>query len=176
MSSGDSLTVLLAGVVNPPAGTVSDFTVSTSSDSVPADAPPYTIGASVGVNVAVNPSTAGALGTYTISDLFATAALPAGSSITIEAPAGTVFPNNPAEYTVQDSTTPSASGVVTGALSGGGTNSVTVKVPGSINAGDQLTLVVQDTINPSTASTLVHDRPGGGCGRSIDGGGAVPAR
>jgi hypothetical protein len=153
VSSGDSLTVLLAGVVNPPAGTVSDFTVSTSSDSVPVDAPPYTIGASVGVNVAVNPSTAGALGTYTISDVFASAAMPAGSSIVIQAPAGTVFPNNPSEYSVEDSTTSLASGVVTAALSGGGSNGVTIKVPGSINAGDQLTLLVQDTINPSTASS-----------------------
>ena len=152
VSSGDSLTVLLAGVANPPAGTVSDFSVSTSSDSVPAYAPPYTIGASVGVSVAVNPSTAGALGSYVISDLFASSALPAGSSITIQAPAGTVFPNNPSEYSVQDATTPSGSGPVTGALTGGGSNSVTLKVPGSINPGDRLTLVVQDTINPSTAS------------------------
>ena len=76
----------------------------------------------------------------------------AGSSaITLDAPAGTVFPNDPAEYSVQDATTPSGSGTVTAALSGGGTNSVTLKVPGNINAGDRLTSPSADVINPSGA-------------------------
>jgi hypothetical protein len=154
VDSGDALTVFIVGVTNPPAGTVNDFTVSTTSDPVPVDAPPYTIGASAGVNVSVSPSSAGALATYVISDLYASGAMSAGSSaITLDAPAGTTFPSNPAEYSVQDTTTPSGSGTVSAAPSGGGSNDVTFKVPGNVSAGDRLTVTVLDVINPSAASS-----------------------
>ena len=126
----------------------------TSFDTVPVDAPPYTIGASAGVNVSVSPSSAGSLATYVISDLHASAAMSAGSSaISLDAPTGTTFPSSPAEYSVQDSTTPSGSGTVTAAVTGGGTNDVTFKVPGDISAGDGLTVTILDVINPSTASS-----------------------
>ncbi len=154
INAGDTVSLIVAGVSNPPAGTVSDFALYTSADSVPVDAAPYTIGASAGVNVSVSSGTAGSLASYTVSDLFANAALVGGSStITIDAPAGTTFPNDPSDYAVQDATTPSGSGTVTAALAGGGSNDVTIKVPGNINVGDRLTLSVQDVINPSVAST-----------------------
>ena len=154
VNSGDSLTVFVLGVTNPPAGTVDDFAVFTSFDMVPVDAPPYTIGASVGVNVSVSPSSAGSLATYVISDLYASAAMAAGASaITLHAPAGTTIPGSPAEYSVQDATTPSGSGTVISAVTGGGTNDVSFKVPGNISAGDRLTVTVLDVINPNTASS-----------------------
>ena len=154
VNSGDSLAVFVVGVTNPRAGTVNDFAVWTSFDTVPADAPPYTIGASAGVNVSVSPSSAGSLATYVISDLHASAAMSAGSSaISLDAPTGTTFPSSPAEYSVQDPTTPSGSGTVTAAVTGGGTNDVTLKVPGDISAGDGLTVTILDVINPSTASS-----------------------
>ncbi len=154
VSSGDSLAVFVVGVTNPRAGTVNDFAVWTSFDTVPADAPPYTIGPSAGVNVSVSPSSAGSLATYVISDLHASAAMSAGSSaISLDAPTGTTFPSSPAEYSVQDPTTPSGSGTVTAAVTGGGTNDVTLKVPGDISAGDGLTVTILDVINPSTASS-----------------------
>ena len=154
VNAGDALTVFIVGVTNPPAGTVNDFTVATSSDSVPVDAPPYTIGASAGVSVSVSPSSAGSLASYVISDLYASTAMTAGSSaITINAPTGTVFPSNSAEYSVQDATTPSGSGTVTAAISGGGSNAITFKVPGNINVGDRLSITALDVINPSTASS-----------------------
>ena len=154
VNSGDSLTVFVVGVTNPPAGTVNDFAVWTSFDTVPVDAPPYTIGASAGVNVSVSPVSAGSLATYVISDLYASAAMSAGSSaITLDAPTGTTFPSSPAEYSLQDSTTPSRSGPVTAPLTGGGTNDVTFKVPGDIGAGDLLTVTILGVINPSTASS-----------------------
>jgi hypothetical protein len=53
---------------------------------------------------------------------------------------------------VEDSTTPSGSGTVTAALSGGGTNDVTLTVPDNINYGDHLTIGIQDVLNPATAS------------------------
>jgi hypothetical protein len=153
VSSGDALTVFLVGVTNPPEGTVNDFAVSTSSDGVPVVAPPYTIGASAGVAVSVSPSSAGSIATYVISDLYASSAMSAGSStIALDGPAGTVFPNSPGDYSVQDATTPSGSGTVATPLTGGGTNDVTLKVPGDISAGDRLTITVTGIINPSAAS------------------------
>jgi hypothetical protein len=156
VNPGDSVTVTLVGVTNPSAGTVADFTAATSADTVAVAAAPYAIGASSsrGVVVSVNPSTTGSLATYTISDLEAGAPLAGGTStVTLQAPPGTVFPNNPGSYTVQDSTTPSGSGSVSAPLSGGGTNDVTITVPASINAGDLLDITVEDAINPSSASS-----------------------
>ncbi len=154
VDSGDTLAVFVVGATNPPTGTINDFAVFTSFDTVPVDATPYTIGASVGVSVSVSPSTAGSLATYVISDLYANAAMSAGSStITLDAPAGTTFPSSPADYSVQDAAALSGSGAVTSAVTGGGTNDVGFKVPGTISAGDRLTVTVLDVINPGTASS-----------------------
>ena len=155
VNAGDMVTLTLVGVTNPGAGTVADFTVATSADPVAVAAPPYAVGANEGRGtlVSVSPSTTGSLATYTISGVRASARLTGGTStITLQAPPGTVFPNNPGSYTVQDSTSPSGSGSVTAPLSGGGTNDVTITVPASINAGDLLDLTVEDAINPSSAS------------------------
>ena len=153
---GDALVVTLENVTNPPsAGTVSDFAVTTSSDSVPAYASPYRVGSSssAGVTVSVNPSTTAAVATYSISGLVASAPLAGGSStIGIDAPSGTVFPANAGYYSIADSTTASGSGTAT-AVSGGGSNDVTVTVPANINAGDHLSLTVEDAINPGLASS-----------------------
>jgi hypothetical protein len=43
ITAGDSISIKLANVTNPPAGTISDFAISTSSDTVPADAVPYNV-------------------------------------------------------------------------------------------------------------------------------------
>src|SRR5579875_1900068 len=154
--ANDSVSVVLANVTNPRAGIVRDFTVSTSGDPVPADAAPYTIGpsASPGVVVTVEPTTAGAVATYTISNLRAEGVLQGGSStIGLQAPAGTVFPNNPGYYHIVDSTTSSGSGTVSAGLAGGGTNDVTFSVPNTVNSGDVLSLTVEDVINPGVPSS-----------------------
>lgn len=157
INAKDSVSIILAGVTNPPnSGAISDFTVATSADPVPATAPSYTIGAngSPGVVVSVNPNGTGVTATYTISNLHATASIPGGSgTLKLEAPAGTVFPNNPSFISISDSTTSSGSGTVTAALSGGGTNVVTLTVPNTINSGDVLTITIQDVLNPSTPSS-----------------------
>jgi hypothetical protein len=168
ISAGDSLTITMVGISNPTAGTVADFTVSTSADTVGADATPYAIGAgqSPGVVVSVGPDTTGSLATYTISNLRASGQLVAGSStITLQAPPGTVFPNNPGSYTVQDATTPSGSGTVSAAPNGGGTNDVTITVPQPVSARDLFDITVEDVINPSSAGkgysiTLLGDVTG----------------
>lgn len=155
ISAGDQVTLTIAGVTNPPPGTISDFSVATSSDPVPAIAIPFTAGAngSGGVVVSVSPATTGALATYTISNLVASGAMTGGASIvTLDGPSGTVFPNSAGYYTVEDSSTPSGSGTVSAPLVGGGSNDVSFTVPEAIKAGDDLSLTIEDVINPGSAS------------------------
>jgi len=166
--AGDYVTVTLSGVTNPSAGPVWDFSVSTSADTVPAYAPVYCIGSATptGVAVAVSPDTTGALATYTISGLVAAAARAAGAStVTLEGPAGTVFPDDPTEYTIEDSTMQWASGPAGGSLVGGGTNDVSFALPGAVGAGDRLGITVGDVVNPASANpaytiTLLGDVTG----------------
>ncbi|MGA3218479.1 MAG: hypothetical protein ABSE77_05275 [Acidimicrobiales bacterium] len=158
INAGDFITVTLANVTNPPAATISDFKVSTTADDVPAEAAPYSIGAGVstssGVAVSVSPATTSTVASYSISNLRASAAMAGGAStIAIDGPAGTLFPNTPGFYNIQDSTTASGSGTVGEIVSGGGTNDVVITVPGTINSGDVLTLNIEDAINPSLASS-----------------------
>jgi hypothetical protein len=152
---GDAVTVLLTGVINPPAGTISDFEVKTTGDPVYDIAPPYTIStnASPGVVVAVSPSTTGSLAAYTISNVEATAALAGGTStLELEGPTGTTFSNVAGYFSIVDTTNSAGSGTVA-ALTGGSTNTVTLTVPHNVNAGDVLTITAQDVINPSVASS-----------------------
>ena len=157
INAGDQVTVTVINVANPTTvGTYSDFAVSTSSDSVAVDAPAYQIGVSsnVGVSVAVSPTSPGSLATYTISGMHASSAVQAGAAITITAPAGTVLPDNAADYTLTDSTTTTGSGglslPVGGYLSD---TSVELTVPNAINSGDQLTITIDGVINPPLAGS-----------------------
>jgi hypothetical protein len=155
INPGDAITVLLTGVINPAAGTISDFQVKTTGDPNYSTAPAYTIStnASPGVVVAVSPSTTGSLATYTISNVEATAALAGGTStLELEAPSGTTFSNVAGYFSIVDTTNSAGSGTVT-ALSGGSTNTVTLTVPHNISSGDVLTITAQDVINPSVASS-----------------------
>jgi len=156
IETGDFISLTLANVTNPPApGTISDFSVSTSTDTVPADVTHYSItsNANTGVVVTVSPATTGSLATYTISGLVASAPMSGGiSTLSVQGPSGTVFPNNAGYYSVQDSTTPSGSGAVVAAVDGGGTNDVTLTVPESIITGDRMSLVIHDAINPAVPS------------------------
>jgi hypothetical protein len=156
INAGDSVSVLLAGVVNPAAGTISDFEVKTTGDPNYAIAPAYTIGtnASPGVVVTVNPSTTGSLATYTISNVKVTAALTGGTStLELEAPSGTTFSNVAGYFSIVDTTNTAGTGTVT-ALTGGATNTVVLTVPHSVSSGDVLTIEAQDVINPNVASSL----------------------
>jgi large repetitive protein len=153
---GDSVSLLIVGVTNPSSpGTIGDFSATTTGDPVSVDAPAYTIAAnaSPGVVVTVNPITTSVIATYTIANIRASATLSGGSgTIKLEAPAGTVFPNSPAFYSITDATNSGGSGTVTAALSGGGTNAVTFTVPNTVNSGDVITLTLADVLNPTTAS------------------------
>jgi hypothetical protein len=156
INAGDSVSLLIVGVTNPSSpGAIGDFSAATSGDPVAVDAPAYTIAANAsgGVVVTVNPITTAAVATYTIANAHASGTLAGGTgTIKLEAPSGTVFPNNPAFYSVTDSTNSGGSGTVSAAVTGGGTNVVTFTVPNTINSGDVITLTVADVVNPSTAS------------------------
>lgn len=104
--------------------------------------------------ITVDPSSTGVVATYTISNVHASEAMIAGTStIRLEAPSGTVFPDNPSFFSIVDATTSSGSGRVTAALSGGGTNVVTFTLPRNVNSGDVLTLRIADVRNPGTPSS-----------------------
>jgi hypothetical protein len=156
VNAGDLITVILAGVTNPStAGPVGDFAVSTTADPAPANAPPYTIGATApGVTVTVSPATPGATATYTINELIASSTLTGGvSSVELEAPAGTEFPTTAGDIIVTDLTTLSASGSVSDLPDGGGSNDLTFIVPSTIGSGDVLMVTLIGVVNPSASST-----------------------
>lgn len=172
INAGDEVTILLTGVINPAAGTISDFQVNTTGDPIYAVASAYTIStnASPGVVVTANPSTTGSLATYTISNVEATSALTGGlSTLELEAPSGTTFSNVAGYFSIVDTTNSAGSGTVA-ALTGGATNTVTLTEPHNINSGDALTITAQDVINPSVASSLYTLTIVG----SVTGPGAVP--
>jgi hypothetical protein len=149
INAGDQVTVTVINVTSPAVGTYSDFAVSTSADKVAVDAPAYQIGVSsnVGVNVVVSPTTPGSLATYTISGEHASGAIQAGAELTITVPAGTVLPDNGADYTLTDATTTTGSGGLK-LLDYLSDTSVELTVPNAINSGDMLTITVDGVINP----------------------------
>ena len=155
--AGDTINIIVANVTNPNSAGASQTSqwppqVTPWRSTLPA----YTIHAngSPGVVVTVNPNTTGSVATYTIANLRAHASLTAGTTtIQLVAPAGTVFPNNPAFFSISDSTSSSGSGTVSAALAGGGTSTVTFTVPKTINTGDAFSVTVADVLNPSTASS-----------------------
>jgi len=161
IKAGDAVTVLLAGVTNPAAKTVSDFVAATSQDQLAATAAPYaiTVSESAGISVTVSPPTVGALATYTLSNIVVgSAGVLAGATIELHpttAPgADTVFPNNNLDIVVTNTTTASQSGTALAAgFLGGGTNDVTFEVPNALTAGSVLSITVNDVINPTTSGS-----------------------
>jgi flagellar basal body L-ring protein FlgH len=162
ISAGDSVTVLLAGVTNPTAQTVSDFVVATTKDQLTATAAPYaiTVSEAAGISVTASPATVGSLSTYTISNIVVgSAGVLAGQAITIatttEPGTDTVFPNNVLDYVITDTTTAAGSGTVSAPvpLTGGGTNTVTIDSPKALVAGDIISITINDVINPTTSGT-----------------------
>jgi hypothetical protein len=156
IAAGDTVTVTVPNVTNPSAQSVSDFAVTAGTDTIAQDATAYTITASgsAGIGVSVSPSTANATAAYTISNLYASSAgIAAGGSLSLTAPAGTVFPNVPGDYVITDVTTSSGTGTVaSGGLSYTSPNAVSIAVPNKIVAGDQLTLTISDVVNPNTGT------------------------
>jgi hypothetical protein len=162
ISAGDAVTVLLAGVTNPAAQTVSDFVVATTKDQLTGTAAPYaiTVSEAAGISVTTSPATVGSLSTYTISNIVVgSAGVLAGQPITIstttEPGTDTVFPNNVLDYVITDTTTAAGSGTVSAPvpLTGGGSNTVTIDSPKALTAGDIISITIEDVINPTTSGS-----------------------
>ena len=103
-----------------------------------------------GVGVAVNPTTPAALATYTVSNLFASAAARWRHELDNPDRANVgPFSRTTAIFTLfEDSTSLSGSGTVTAPVVGGGSNVVTLIVPKNVSNGDRVSLTVQDVFNP----------------------------
>jgi large repetitive protein len=171
INAGDHLSLAISGVVNPAAGT-DTLSVLTSADSTASKSASYTITAPGKVSkstVSLSSSAPGANDvTYTIGFITSsTGAVPAGGSITLLAPSGTIWPDlrTTNAYVLTDSTTSSGSFTNASSTSFGdpGTNiynwidgnrgaAVTIVIPNAINAGDHLSLVVSNVVNPAAGS------------------------
>jgi hypothetical protein len=160
IAAGDSVSVIVTNVANPEGAGIFSLSLSTSTDPLAAQSAPYVITSPPevsGLSVTVMPPAPGALATYTLSGIEASqGGLTGGSDVlTLQAP-GTAFPSNPGDYSLTDATDPSRSATAS-ELSGGGTAGapVTITVPDSVVAGDNLTLVVDDVVNPTGGSYTV---------------------
>ena len=156
ISAQDTVTLTLVNVINPAAGPISDFKVSTTADAVPALAPTYTIGASSGsgVTVTVNPPAPAAQATYTISNLLASAALIGGSStITVSSAGGHLLPQQCRAVHHRGLDHLDAVAGRSAPFTGGGTSTVVLTVPHTINGGDTLSITIEDAFNPGTAGS-----------------------
>ncbi|MHB8263109.1 MAG: beta strand repeat-containing protein [Acidimicrobiales bacterium] len=152
VNAGDIVTLVIAGVTNPPVSTSNAVSVSTSSDTVSSVSTPYTTTASnavSAVSVSASSTVAGALGvTYkvalTTSD---TGHLSGGqSSIYLTASAGTILPSSSSSYSIVDNTTPSGSGHASGVHASG--SDAVISAGSSITAGDSIVLAISGVSNP----------------------------
>ncbi|MCL4449200.1 MAG: hypothetical protein M1483_00440 [Actinobacteria bacterium] len=170
IAASDTWSIGIVGVLTP--GTPgSSYTISTytSTDITPATSTSYSvtpITTPQNLKVIALSSTTGNAGGTTYQFAFspsATGGLIGGvGNITIAASPGTIFPPSTNDYTITDTTTPSATaGVISVAVAAAGAQaSVTIKNTqnsidvNSINPGDSLTLTVQDVVStlPGTSS------------------------
>lgn len=149
---GDRVSVELDDVVNPSSPGPQTAQVSTSSDTTPGTSSSYTItpaGQTTQPTVSTQSSAAGAHTVYTV--LFGTSSTgglsgPAGSQITVTLPSGTGL--GAASGIVTDA----AGGQQVGSCSPSGTT-MTCSIFATVAAQDQLTVELDDVVNPSTPST-----------------------
>ncbi len=149
VAASGTVVVVIAGVTNAGGGTY-PVVVSTSQDTIPETlASAYTIGSEItnltGPNP--NPASVASNSTYTFSFVVsATGALSVAKvdTITLDDTSGaTTFPNTAADYVVN-------SVASTGITAGGGSPSVTFKVPVNVAASGSVSLVVSNVTNPAT--------------------------
>ncbi len=150
VSAGDTLTLVIADVTNPPVSTSNVLTVSTSSDTIPSISAPYTTTAPQAlssVSVSATSTVASAVGvTYKIAFTTSTTGHLSGgqSSIYLTASAGTILPTS--NYSITDNTTPSGSGMVSSVSAFG--SSAVITPSNSISSGDSIVLTISGVSNP----------------------------
>jgi len=165
---GDLISLKIPGVVNPAVGAAT-LQVQTSSDTTAAASAGYSLVAPTPVTVlglarTSQVASAAAVTWSTTATLSPTGDLVgAKGTITLNAPAGTVFTSSAA--TVNDLTTRSGSGLAGAPVAGVNTNVATYRVPAEIRPGDTITVVVPGVTNPAAAGgtltvSTTSDAPG----------------
>ena len=169
IDAGDQVRLAITGVVNPDVGSHT-LSVSSSVDASWVTSSSYAItdeGSVSTPTVQLSSTVAGASGvTYTVGfTTSATGAIPAGGSITLVAPTGTIWPDGNSDYALTDSTT--SSGSFTSAsgesfadpglnlynwIDGNRGAAVSITVPNAIDAGDQVRLAITGVVNPDVGS------------------------
>ena len=151
VADGDTLSVVVSGVTNPPAGS-NVLSVSTSSDTIPAMSNPYTTTSPNALSVTsmtASSTLASAPGvTYTLSmSTSATGHLVGGQgNIFLTASAGTVLPTSTQAYSIVDNTTPSGSGTISSVTTDGSRAVITIS--NSIESADSILLSISGVTNP----------------------------
>ena len=175
--AGDTLTITILGVINPPAGNYSGqgapagqgFFVSTSTDTAKVASPAYTIAPSTtstsSVKVTVSSSVPGAVANYTFGILAAgNGGLGSGSSIEIDAPSGTVFPGVGSDYQIEDLSNPAQSGPPAAISYDATTNQVVITIAKPLAQGDDFEISINGVTNPQagtyTAGLVGNIAPG----------------
>ncbi len=150
IGNSSAVKVAISSVTNPSSGNYT-LAVNTSSDTVPVDTASYAIGSSISSVTGPSPSSdlAGATATYSVGfTTSSTGALAANSgTITFTAPSGTVFPTSAGDYTVN--------GTVAAAITGGGTDTVTVTSPVAVADSASVSVVVTGVTNPAMGSYML---------------------
>ncbi len=150
VASSGPMTVAATGVTNPAAGSYTDFSISTTTDSQPAIlANPLTFTApttSVS-NVTLKPSSAtpDASSTWTVG-FTASSGLSVGQAVYLDAPVGTVFSSTYSDYTIN--------GSVASAVYGGQHDVSLVIGSGTlpVPTGGSVTVVARHTTNPAAGT------------------------
>jgi hypothetical protein len=155
VAAGHEIELTITGVTNPAAGS-GQLSISTSSDATVSKTGFYGISAPRATSSAeVDLTNAGpaAIGTYRVTfTTSSTGALAGGNgTITLSAPAGTVFPN--AGLDVFDLTTGTDLGETFGpTLAGGGASATWTVGANGVPAGHQIELVLTGVTNPGAGS------------------------
>ncbi len=149
ISSGNSVSVVISGVINPIIPSTSYYwSVSTQTDGATVAGASYVIGSGVMplAGLAPDPTTIGAISTYTVGFITSPfGALSAGSStVTVSAPTGTLFPSTVSDYVVN--------GVGASTVTGGGSNLVSITVPVNAPPGGTVIISITGVTNPFTAN------------------------
>jgi collagen type VII alpha len=162
VAPGDQVTVFVFGGQNPPAAGSHQLTVSTSGSNGAASPPGISFTAATKVTDAalwLSSSLHGATNvTYTVGFTVANGLSGGndaigGSTVTITAPAGTVFPSNGCTgVTVRDDTYWTAGCAAT---TGGGTNVLTISGP-QVQPKDHVTVTIEGVTNAAAGSKTLH--------------------
>ena len=162
IDAGDALSIVITGVVNPGAGTGA-ITISTSNDETPVSTPAYTITSATSATSVTEPSVALSTEAATATDVTytvglttstTTGAIPAGGTISLVAPQGTLWPGS-GNYAITDSTTPTGSGSGQSVTTVDNGAAVTLGVPHAIDAGDALSIVITGVVNPGAGTGAI---------------------